>query len=104
MSDVNCKCWRDAFGESPMTVRSFHAASMNLHRFASAFGAGSVAVTLKPRARYKAAQLAPIAPVPTIAMFRICLFFDIGMLSILVYAIAVFVEVSSAAFAGCVPW
>ena len=58
-----------------MTCRSFQAASINRRRFASAFGAGSVAMTLKPRARYKAAQLAPITPVPTIAMFRICLFF-----------------------------
>src|SRR6202047_4096830 len=101
MSGVNCKWSRDAFGESPMTVRSFQAASMNWRRLASAFGAGSVAVTLRPRARDKAAQLAPITPVPTIAMFRICLFFDISMLSILVYATAVFEEVPSAAFAGC---
>src|SRR5215470_5142240 len=62
----------------PITVRSFHAASMYLRRFASAFGAGSVAMTLRPRARYSAAQLAPMTPVPTIATFRISLFFAIS--------------------------
>src|SRR5271169_4170816 len=60
-----------------MTVRSFHAASTYFRKFASAFGAGSVATTFNPRARYSAAQLAPITPVPTIATFRISLFFPI---------------------------
>src|SRR5215469_18798690 len=46
-------------------------------KFASAFGAGSVAVTLRPRARYSAAQLAPMTPVPTIVTFRISFFFAI---------------------------
>jgi hypothetical protein len=45
-----------------------------LRKLASAFGAGSVAMTSKPLARYCAAQLAPIKPVPTIATFRICVF------------------------------
>jgi hypothetical protein len=31
--------------------------------------------TFNPRARYRAAQLAPITPVPTIATFRISLLF-----------------------------
>src|SRR5713101_9438429 len=53
---------------------------MYRRRFASAFGAGSVATTLRPRARYRAAQLAPITPVPTIAMFRISRFFAILIL------------------------
>src|ERR1700739_578760 len=51
---------------------------MYRRRFASAFGAGSVATTLRPRARYKAAQLAPITPVPTIATFRISWLFAIS--------------------------
>src|ERR1700693_2958259 len=75
ISRVNSRWSRDAFGESPMTVRSFQAASMYRRRLASAFGAGSVAMTLNPRARYRADQLAPISPVPTIATFRTSLFF-----------------------------
>src|ERR1700722_2792159 len=75
---VNLRLSRDAFGESPMIVRSFQAASMYWCKFVSALGAGSVAVTLKPRAKYKDAQLAPITPVPTIAMLRISLFFAIS--------------------------
>src|ERR1700722_6644396 len=43
---------------------------MYFRRFASAFGAGSVAITSKPRARNSAAQLAPITPVPTMAIRR----------------------------------
>jgi hypothetical protein len=57
-----------------MTVSNFHASSTHLRKLASAFGAGSVAMTSKPLARYCAAQLAPINPVPTIATFRICVF------------------------------
>src|SRR5580692_6498532 len=78
ISSVNLRLSRDAFGESPMVVRSFQAASIYWRRFAPAFGAGSVAVTLKPRAKYKAAQLAPITPVPTIAMLRMSLLFAIS--------------------------
>src|SRR5579863_9778265 len=52
-----------------MAVRSFHASSTYFRKFASAFGAGSVATTFNPRARYSAAQLAPMTPVPTIATF-----------------------------------
>src|SRR5262249_660054 len=37
---------------------------------AAAPGAGSVATTSNPRARYCAAQLAPMMPVPTMAMRR----------------------------------
>jgi len=51
----------DAFGRVPV-----------LRGGLLAFGAGSVAMTFSPRARYKAAQLAPMTPVPTIAMFLIC--------------------------------
>jgi hypothetical protein len=41
---------------------------MYLRKLPSAFGAGSVAMTSNPRARYSAAQLAPMTPVPTMAM------------------------------------
>src|SRR6266513_3956082 len=60
-----------------MFVRSFHASSIYLRRLASAFGPGSVAMTSNPRARYSAAQLAPMTPVPTIAIRRISLLYDI---------------------------
>src|SRR5438094_9396135 len=60
-----------------MFVRSFHASSMYLRRFASAFGPGSVVMTSNPRARYSAAQLAPMTPAPTIAMRRIGFLYDI---------------------------
>src|SRR5258707_2086773 len=59
---------RLAPGERPISVKAGHASSTYLRRFASAFGAGSVAITSNPRARYCAAQLAPMTPVPTIAM------------------------------------
>src|SRR5271169_1769295 len=54
---------------------------MYFRRFASAFGAGSVATTLRPRARYRAAQLAPITPVPTIATFLISRLFVVAIRS-----------------------
>src|SRR5262245_44097012 len=69
---------REAPGVRPISVRSGHASSTYLRRFASAFGAGSVAITSNPRARYCAAQLAPITPVPTIAIRRIGLSNDIN--------------------------
>ena len=67
-SVVKVKRSRDAPFERPMVVRSFQALSMYLRKLASALGAGSVATTSNPRARYSAAQLAPITPVPTMAM------------------------------------
>src|SRR5215467_11120126 len=69
---------RDAPGERPTIVSAGHASSTYFRRFASAFGAGSVAITSKPRAKYCAAQLAPITPVPTIAIRRIGLSNDIN--------------------------
>src|SRR6266853_2384723 len=60
-----------------MVVSAGHASSTYLRRFVSAFGAGSVAMTSNPRARYSAAQLAPMTPVPTIAIRRIGLLYDI---------------------------
>ena len=68
MSDVKDRRSRDAPGERPMASSSPHASSTYLRRLASAFGAGSVATTSKPCARYWAAQLAPMTPVPTMAM------------------------------------
>src|SRR5260370_16100347 len=55
-------------GARPISVKAGQASSTYLRRFASAFGAGSVAITSNPRARYCAAQLAPITPVPTLAI------------------------------------
>src|SRR5882724_3360131 len=77
MSVVKVKRSRDAPFERPMLVRSFQASSMYLRKLASAFGAGSVTMTSNPRARYSAAQLAPMTPAPTIAMRRIGLLYDI---------------------------
>src|SRR5205814_8297590 len=74
---VKVRWSRAAPGERPMTVSCSHASSTYLRKLASAFGAGSVAMTSNPRARYWAAQLAPMTPVPTIAMRRIGLLYDI---------------------------
>src|SRR5215475_11360233 len=74
---------RDAPGDSPILVSAGQASSTYLRRFSSAFGAGSVAITSNPRARYCAAQLAPITPVPTIAIRRIGLSKDISASSLL---------------------
>src|SRR5579872_6062922 len=54
-----------------MVVSKYQASSTDLRNVGSAFGAGSVAITSRPLARYWAAQLAPIRPVPTIATVRI---------------------------------
>src|ERR1700730_7240585 len=70
MSEVKVSLSREAFFASPMAVRSGHAASIYSRRLLSAFGAGSVAITSRPHAKYCAAQLAPITPVPTIAIRR----------------------------------
>ena len=51
-------------------MRSFHAASISLRNLDSVFGSGLVAITSNPRARYWAAQLAPMTPVPIIAIRR----------------------------------
>src|SRR5258705_4392046 len=84
-SFVKVKRSRDAPLERPMFVRSFQASSMYLRRLASAFGPGSVAMTSNPRARYSAAQLAPMTPVPTMAMRCIGLLYDIVLLSVVSY-------------------
>src|SRR5437762_12413165 len=64
-----------------MVVSAGHASATYLRRFVSAFGAGSVAITSNPRARYCAAQLAPMTPVPTTAIRRMGLFKDMGCCS-----------------------
>src|SRR5580692_7127542 len=69
MSGEKLSLLRDAVFVRPFAVRAGHAASTNLRKFCSAFAAGSVATTSKPCARNSAAQLAPITPVPTIAIF-----------------------------------
>src|SRR5712672_938985 len=78
--EVKANRSRLAPGERPISVRAGHASSTYLRRLASALGAGSVAITSNPRARYCAAQLAPITPVPTIAMRRTGLLKDISAL------------------------
>src|SRR4051812_7022093 len=70
MSAVNDSRSRVAPGVRPIVVSAGHASSTYFRRLASALGAGSVATTSKPRARYCAAQLAPMTPVPTMAMRR----------------------------------
>src|SRR5437763_13175913 len=74
MSVVKLKRSRDAAEERPMLVRSGQASSTYLRKLASALGAGSVATTSNPRARYSTAQLAPMSPVPTMAIRRTRLF------------------------------
>src|SRR5262249_45751455 len=68
---------REAASDRPTLVSNGQASSTYLRRLASAFGAGSVATTSNPRARYCAAQLAPMTPVPTMAMRRMGLSSDI---------------------------
>src|SRR5206468_9790294 len=80
---VKLKRSLDAPEDRPMFVRSGQASSTYLRKLASAFGAGSVATTSNPRARYCVAQLAPMTPVPTIAILLIGLLYDIMMFSFL---------------------
>src|ERR1700729_4282452 len=80
MSCEKLSLLRDALFARPFLVRAGHAASTNLRKFCSAFAAGSVATTSKPCARNSAAQLAPITPVPTIAIFFTGLFKAIVLL------------------------
>jgi hypothetical protein len=70
MSLVKVKRSRDAPGDRPISSSCSQASSTYLRKLASAFGAGSVATTSNPRAKYCAAQLAPITPVPTSATQR----------------------------------
>src|SRR6266571_1872748 len=83
MSAVNFSRSREASGDRPIVVSAGQASSTYLRRLASALGAGSVATTSNPRARYCAAQLAPMTPVPTIAILLIGLLYDIMIFSFL---------------------
>src|SRR5260370_4281058 len=68
ISTVKLSLSREAVFASPSALTAGHAVSTYLRRAASAFGAGSVAITSNPRAKNCAAQLAPMTPVPTMAI------------------------------------
>src|ERR1700756_4098984 len=77
---VNFKFDCDAPGDRPNRFSAGQAVSTNFLNAASAFGAMSVATTCSPLARNSALQLAPITPVPMMAMRRMGLFCDISLL------------------------
>src|SRR3954464_7835937 len=70
MSAVNVRFDCDAPGDRPNRLSSGHATSTNFLSAASAFGAMTVATTCNPLARNSEVQLAPITPVPMMAMRR----------------------------------
>src|SRR5882724_6379944 len=74
ISRVKLSRFFEAFGARPSTESSSQAVSTYWRNFSSAPGAGSVATTSNPCARYNAAQLPPMRPVPTIAIRFIGLF------------------------------
>src|SRR5580698_6839158 len=76
---VNDRRSFEAPENSPICSRAGHALSIYSRRFSSALGAGSVAITSRPRAKNNAAQLAPMTPVPTIAIRRIGFSEDISV-------------------------
>src|SRR5580692_44417 len=80
MSAVNLRFDCDAPGDRPNRLSAGQAFSTNFLSAASAFGAMSVATTCSPLARNSALQLAPITPVPMMAMRRMGLFCDISLL------------------------
>src|SRR5271156_5568759 len=69
-SAVNFTFDCDAPGERPNRLSAGQAASTKRRSATSALGATSVAVTSRPLARNSAVQLAPITPVPMMAMRR----------------------------------
>src|SRR5262249_39009776 len=73
-SAVNLRFDCDAPGDRPNRLSAGQAVSTNLRSEASALGAMSVATTCSPLARNSEAQLAPITPVPMMAMRRMGLF------------------------------
>src|SRR6266436_5590530 len=77
---VNFRFDCDAPGERPNRLSAGQAVSTNFLSAASAFGAISVATTCSPLARNSALQLAPITPVPMMAMRRMGLFCDMSLL------------------------
>ena len=60
----------EAPGARPIASIAGHCRAMVARNAASASGAGSLAVTSRPRARKQVAQLAPITPVPMMAARR----------------------------------
>src|SRR5580704_14812119 len=68
---VNFKFDCDAPGEMPNRLSAGQALSTNFLSEASAVGAMSVATTCSPLARNSEVQLAPITPVPMMAIRRI---------------------------------
>src|ERR1700754_3018288 len=70
MSVVNVRFDCDAPCERPSRLSAGQAVSTNFRSAASAFGAMSVATTCSPLARNSELQLAPITPVPMMAMRR----------------------------------
>src|SRR5580704_4522920 len=77
ISGVNARCDCDASGARPNRSSAGQAAFTNRLSPVSASGATSVATTSSPFARNSAVQLAPMTPVPMMAMRRIGLLFDI---------------------------
>jgi hypothetical protein len=67
---VNFRFDCDAPVDRPNRLSAGQAFSTNFLSAASAFGAMSVATTCSPLARYSAVQLAPMTPVPMMAMRR----------------------------------
>src|SRR5580704_2630116 len=70
MSAVNLRFDCDAPADRPNRLSAGHAVSTNFLSEASAFGAISVATTCSPLARNSEVQLAPITPVPMMAIRR----------------------------------
>src|SRR5258705_13036138 len=79
-SALNLRFGGDAPVDRPNRLSAGHAVSPNFLSAVSAFGAMSVATTCSPLARNSAVQLAPITPVPMMAMRRMGLFCDISPL------------------------
>src|SRR5215467_14352696 len=77
---ANFKFDCDAPGARPNLLSAGQAFSTNFRSAASAFGAMSVATTCSPLARNNAVQLAPITPVPMMAIRRMGLFSIISFL------------------------
>src|SRR6202051_1443601 len=75
---VNFRFDCDAPGERPNRLSAGQAVSTNFLSAASAFGATSVATTCSPLARNSEVQLAPMTPVPMMAIRRMGLLCDIS--------------------------
>src|SRR5712671_4520483 len=84
---VNFKSDCDAPGERPNRLSAGQVVSTNFLSEASAFGAMSVATTCSPLARNSAVQLAPMTPVPIMAMRRMGLVSVMSFLRLLDFGI-----------------